>query len=189
MLLKGNWGEIVSKVACRAGLWYNEDLKMVVLGGACDTPNRTNLLRRFVVNNLPRITLFMQKVTVLENGCWQWTAYIGTSGYGQFKDEEGQTLAHRWAYKYFTGPIPEGWEIDHLCRNRWCVNPQHLEAVTTQENVLRSDSPCAINAKKTHCSQGHPYDSENTYEHKGKRYCRTCVRNRMREVNRRKRRH
>lgn len=103
-----------------------------------------------------------------------------TSGYGQFAMDDGDRVrmkpAHRIAYELVNGPIPEGLEIDHLCRNRLCVRPDHLEAVTTQENLRRGNGASARNARKDRCSQGHEFDETNTYwrpDGKG-RDCRTC---------------
>jgi hypothetical protein len=89
--------------------------------------------------------------------------------------------AHRVAYELTKGPIPTGFEIDHLCRNTLCVNPDHLEAVTPRVNLMRSTAPASLNAKKTHCVHGHLFDAENTYFsrdfHGGtRRTCRACGR-------------
>lgn len=90
--------------------------------------------------------------------------------------------AHRYAYEHFIGPIPEGLQVDHLCRVRNCVNPDHLEAVTCRENVLRGDGVAAANARATHCPQGHAYDEANTYTWtNGGRHCRACARIKTRE--------
>lgn len=93
--------------------------------------------------------------------------------------------AHRLSYELHKGEIPEGLEIDHLCRNRWCVNPDHLEAVTRRENIMRGDGPKKLgelNSKKTHCKHGHPFDKENTrYRPTGGRSCRICNRERQRK--------
>lgn len=94
--------------------------------------------------------------------CWLWRGYLNAPGYGQMKVGDRAMYAHRWAYEHFVGPIPEGLEIDHLCRVPACCNPAHLEAVTRRVNVLRSTSFSAIHAAKTHCPANHPYDAENT---------------------------
>jgi hypothetical protein len=84
-------------------------------------------------------------------------------------------FGHRVSYEAFKGPIPDGLTIDHLCRNRACVNPEHLEPVTMRVNCLRGESPAAVHARKTHCPKGHEYSAENTYRHKGNhRMCKLC---------------
>ncbi len=110
--------------------------------------------------------------------CWLWLPPDDGNGYGQFHRKGSVIRAHRFAYEDMVGPIPDGLELDHLCRVRRCVNPSHLEPVTTEENLLRGMGPAAINARKTHCPQGHPYDEANTYRYKNKRGCRACVRER-----------
>jgi hypothetical protein len=114
--------------------------------------------------------------------CWEWTGSKDSSGYGSFSDSAGAgrkvgVKAHRWSYAFMRVEIPAGLELDHLCRNRACVNPWHLEPVTRFVNTMRGQSIQAINARKTTCKRGHPFDSENTYQRPGgSRVCRACMR-------------
>lgn len=109
------------------------------------------------------------------NGCWLWQAGKNGAGYGMIGlsgHAGAKVLAHRFSYVLLHGPITERLEIDHLCRNTLCVNPDHLEAVTHQENIMRGSKP---QLSKTHCPKGHPYDLLNTYfSPSGRRECRIC---------------
>jgi hypothetical protein len=126
----------------------------------------------------------MEKVAVDGvSGCWLWQGFVANNshGYATFWLNGKNRLAHRVAYEFFVGPIPEGLTIDHVkvrgCTSKSCVNPAHLEAVTTWENTLRGNALPALNFRKTHCDNGHPYDEENTYITKqGWRACRECHR-------------
>jgi hypothetical protein len=103
---------------------------------------------------------------VLRSGfdaCWHWAASKDTHGYGHIRLDYKLTKAHRASYEHFVGPIPTELQLDHLCRNRGCVNPKHLEPVTVRENVLRGNGGGA-HARKTHCIHGHEYTPENTYK-------------------------
>lgn len=118
---------------------------------------------------------FMRQVEIIQSsGCWEWQGTLQKNGYSTFGLEAKSLRGHRWSYEHFIGPIPEGLQIDHLCRNRSCVNPEHLEPVTARENSRR--------AMRASCVNGHPFSEENTYMHGGRRYCRTCrsARNRAR---------
>jgi len=112
------------------------------------------------------------------DGCWEWQGYVAPTGYGEFSvNHITPILAHRFSFELLNGPIPPGMCIDHLCRNRKCVNPAHMEVVTTKENVLRGIGRSAENARKTHCLRGHPLFGENLLiTNRGQRYCRICNR-------------
>lgn len=125
---------------------------------------------------LPSEELFFNNVDK-SGDCWIWTAAIDRGGYGRYKHK----AAHRVSYELLVGPIPQGLDLDHLCRVRACVNPSHLEPVTRRENLLRGDTVTARNAAKTHCIHGHEFTHENTYMAKKPRggvarICRACYR-------------
>jgi len=120
-----------------------------------------------------RVAVFWSRVEK-SPGCWTWTGTIDPGGYGHYKLGQSQH-AHRVAYELVVGPIPEGLELDHLCRNPSCVNPAHLEPVTHAENVRRGTV-----AQRTHCQKGHEYTPENTRMRNGARVCRECHREQRR---------
>lgn len=109
--------------------------------------------------------------------CWEWTAFRNPEGYGMFGGggDGGRThLAHRWSYAYLVGEIPEGLTLDHLCRNRACVNPDHLEPVTHAEN-------CRRGGLRKYCKRGHVFADDFYVDGNGKRHCRPCAKARDRE--------
>lgn len=120
---------------------------------------------------------FWAKVAIDPAGHLLWTANKGNGGYGLFRVGSRNLLAHRFSYEALVGPIPDGLQIDHLCRIRACVAPDCLEPVTPRENTLRGNTSAAANAAKTHCLNGHPFDEQNTrIDSHGKRQCRECQR-------------
>jgi hypothetical protein len=115
-----------------------------------------------------------QKVIVAHTGCWEWTAAINSRGYGQWSVQGVSRSTHRVAYELLVGPIPEGLQIDHLCRNKRCCNPEHLEPVSALVNIHRRPD-----VHKSHCARGHELTPENTilknFRGSIRRNCRTCV--------------
>lgn len=122
-----------------------------------------------------------------KQGCLLWKGTISPQGYGRFTVDGVQKSAHCVAYEMIVGPIPENYQLDHLChsndvqcvggngcKHRRCVNTAHLEPVTSRENTIRGNGPTAINASKTHCIRNHPFNEKNTYFYKGWRRCRPC---------------
>lgn len=123
---------------------------------------------------------FWQKVLKTDD-CWFWTGTMNRpNGYGRFYYQRRMQVAHRISYEWESGPVSSGEELDHLCRNRNCVRPSHLEPVTHRENVLRGESPVALAAIKTHCARGHEFNEKNTNYDAGGRNCRICHRERCR---------
>lgn len=145
-----------------------------------------------VVEKIPerqRAHEYWEQRTYRDGDCWRWSQYRDRDGYGRFGRGH---LAHREAYKALVGPIPQGLTLDHLCRNRDCVNPAHLEPVTIGENLLRGESFQGVNARKTHCINGHPFDETNTRvatdfrTGRPTRECRTCTNRRTAESRKRR---
>ena len=114
---------------------------------------------------------FQGHISVTATGCWEWTGPLHHNGYGACSRFNGTNRAHRVTYELLVGPIPSGLVIDHLCRVRACVNPQHMEPVTDMENRRRGA------AAITHCPHGHEYSPDNTYikPGTGTRICRRCA--------------
>jgi len=121
---------------------------------------------------LPRL---LSKILIDSSGCWLWNGSISPEGYARIAVLGKPEYAHIVLYMRMVGTIPCGLELDHLCRVRHCVNPAHLEPVTSRVNMLRGVGVTAIRAKQTHCKRGHEFNTENTGRAaNGTRYCRIC---------------
>jgi hypothetical protein len=143
------------------------------------------------VQPTPAIVRLMRRIRITSaDGCWEWPGTASKDGYGSIAvgsrtdGSRAMRPTHRVTFEHYVGSIPVGHELDHLCRNRSCCNPAHLEAVTHAENMRRSVVGDVARARQlaiTHCPQGHPYDGVNLYvDPQGARNCRTCRRARNR---------
>lgn len=117
---------------------------------------------------------FWDKIETSDNECWMWTSAQWGRGYGCYWLDGRAQAAHRVAYVALVGLIPEGLHIDHLCRTPLCVNPDHMEPVTNEENIMRGEGVGAKASRMTHCIRGHEYNQENTYYYPGRRLCKIC---------------
>ena len=121
--------------------------------------------------------------SVAVDGCVVWSGYVSDDGYGYITFKGSTITTHKLAFESVVGPVPDGLEIDHLCRNRACWNPDHLEAVTHQENMRRAAQHW--NRRRETCPRGHELVEENLYEYRGARACRACRRDARRRHYRR----
>lgn len=121
--------------------------------------------------------------------CWLWRGSVDTLGYGMVKVNGRSRVAHRVAWEFSRGPIPAGLTLDHLCRVRHCVRPDHLEPVPLRENILRGTGVAATHARQDACIHGHPFTPANTYRRPGHRdrRCRACDAERSRNYRKRNR--
>lgn len=123
------------------------------------------------------VVRFWAFVKIDPDACWIWRG-VKSDGYGQMKVRGKMRSAHRLSYEHYVGPIPDGYQIDHVrdrgCTSRACVRPAHLEAVTCRENLLRGDTLAAAQVARTHCPAGHPYEGHNLIMERGARVCRAC---------------
>ena len=132
------------------------------------------------VNNVPLTTveIIAKRFVTDDNGCWNWIGAIDPCGYGRFYIHKRSRLAHRLMWELVGKTLDPLMQLDHLCRNKACVNPKHLEQVTARINIMRSECNSAKNARKTHCGKGHPLSGSNLYIYKTKagvgRACQTC---------------
>lgn len=136
-----------------------------------------------MTNTLPKL---IEKIDLTDSGCWEWKGNLDRCGYGTTRWSGKQYGTHRLFYRLLVGEVTKGLDLDHLCRNRKCCNPAHLQPVTHKENIMRGAG--AIRNRKTHCPKGHEYiDSNSIFSKKGIRRCLTCHRNSSREWDRKQR--
>lgn len=149
--------------------------------GALPTPRLwPNTLEVFDVSDYiaRRLADALAQTRTTETGCWESTVGVNDNGYALISINNKTVRKHRFVYEQMVGPIPDGLYLDHLCRNRACCNPAHLEPVTHRENSLRGISPAAARARQTHCIHGHELVGDNAYAPPSKpnaRLCRACM--------------
>lgn len=140
--------------------------------GLCDM--HQHRLKRGIPLDAPKLTpgaQFELRFTKSDDGCWLWNGYIPEAGYVRYH----KTAAHRYSYERYVGPIPDGLQLDHLCRVRHCVNPDHLEPVTPAENTRRGTSLPAMTGRTGTCQRGHEFSGDNVYvARNGRRQCIPC---------------
>lgn len=141
------------------------------------------------IDPLEDLARFHKGYNVAESGCWEWVKCKDVNGYGMIgvgsrvNKSFKVARAHKWAYEMLVGLVPDGMELDHLCRNRHCVNPSHLEPVSHKENIRRGIN---LNRERFMCVAGHPLSGDNLYlAPSGKRQCKECQRRRSREYGKR----
>lgn len=135
----------------------------------------TNATLQIPILNEKQLKHFWENV-LFTTLCWEWLGWETNSGYAQFRIGIKKYLVHRISYEMYKGIIPKYYEVDHLCKNKKCVNPDHLESVEGKENNRRSNSKSSINSKKTNCNNGHEFTIQNTYVTKqGHRECIICM--------------
>jgi hypothetical protein len=139
--------------------------------------SRVLLLKEEKMKRKSEIERFFGKIDLRRDprGCWRWTD-VTRNGYGRFQIKGKKVTAHRYSYELIVGAIPEGLDLDHICRVRECVNPEHLEPKTRRQNLLAegSQSSAAKAARKTHCDHGHPLSGDNLYRRRDNN-CRQCI--------------
>jgi hypothetical protein len=153
---------------CRKAAWDESDVRSRL--------RRKQLPQSPHAWTAPEAKRFWDRVVRDDEGCWTWLGGHDANGYSKFAVRGFSRYVHRLMHELLVGSIPDGLELDHLCRNTGCIRPDHLEAVTHRENLLRGAGIVAKNAQKTHCINGHEYTPENTYwrrDGKGKQ-CRAC---------------
>jgi hypothetical protein len=170
-----------SNEAMKAVRWAREELSVLVKNSFCEKCYEDKM--QFEIAKKDAVGRFMSKVKKTSNGCWIWQAFKQNDGYSRFTFMGRSMVGHRASYQIFKGELDPEKHIHHVCNTPSCVNPEHLEQISPQENYMISNSFSAKNARKTHCHRGHVFDEANTnYSYYGKdksmrrRQCRACWR-------------
>lgn len=137
----------------------------------------------YMANNRNTIEKALWDKVTVTGFCWLFEGWVDKEGYGYARFDLKAQRVHKLAYEQLIGPVPDGLHLDHLCRVRHCVNPDHLEPVTPRENLMRGFTHARVNAEKSHCKNGHEFTPENTLQDDKQRYCRACARDKQKRLN------
>ena len=156
-------------------LWYNACMPLRKFYPQTPIPLAV-ALKAWPRADIPLLTRFMSFVEYKDghDNCWEWAGYIHPEGYGRFGMGRKRLVPSNLSVRWSGREIPDGYDPDHLCRNRKCIRPSHLEVVTKKVNILRGCGPTAINSRKTHCIRGHPLTGSNVQWDGESRHCKTC---------------
>lgn len=129
---------------------------------------------QFAPPTITELEFISSRFKIVSSGCWEWFGNKNRQGYGKVPFRGRVVVPHRLIYQTVFGEIDRTLVSDHTCENKSCVNPRHIDPVTTKENIFRGTAPASVNARKTHCVNGHEFNQKNTYTLNNMRACRVC---------------